>query len=484
VFRFGGRAAIYPTIADVKVCVPGWSSKRGFEGIVWLAAIAVALALLHLASIVGLHVYRGYNEGWNAYHAFALMSGGNLYPPASSFMVNNYPPLSFVLMAAMGKAGADLIVAGRVVSLLSTLVAGWAVFAIARLMAATKTEALFAASLFLAKLLATSTYVGIDDPQMLGHALGCLGFLAAIEPNRRLWLSALLLTLAVFVKHMLVIQPLALFCWFLWYDRKSALRFAVFGFLFGVLGLFLCRIRFGVNLFEMLFTPRTYQLSWLAQSLQDFLLVSFAPLGAGIYLLFRSKDSYAVLCGLYTVMAFVIGLLFDGGAGVGRNALFDAAIGGALSAALLVRQMRVPAMAFLFGLACLVPPAVAALQKAQNDWLTTGFWLQPLKQEAAQSRDDIAFVRNRPGPAMCERLTICYWAGKPAEVDAFNFVQAVETHTRREHDLTARLDARYFSTVEMTDEPRLGELHDVMAAILRNYRVVRRSNDGAMLIPR
>lgn len=483
-FRFGGRAAIYPTIANVKVCVPDWSSKRGFEGTVWLAAIAVALALLHLASIAGLHVYRDYNEGWNAYHAFALMTGGKLYPPASSFMVNNYPPLSFVVMAAAGKAGADLIAAGRIVSLLSTLVAGWAIFAIARRMAATKIEASFAVSLFLAKLLAASTYIGIDDPQMLGHALGCLGFLAAIGPNRRLWLSALLLTLSVFVKHMLVIQPLALFCWFLWYDRKNALRFAGFGILFGLLGFLLCHVCFGVNLFEVLFTPRTYQLSWLVQSLKDFLLVSFAPLGAGIYLLVRSKDRYAVLCGLYTVMAFVIGLLFDGGAGVGRNALFDAAIGGALCAALLVRQMRAPLLAFLFALACLAPPAVAALEKAQSEWLTTGFWLRPMKRETAQSRDDITFVRNRQGPAMCERLAICYWAGKAEEVDAFNFVQAIETHTRNEQDLIARLDARYFSTIEMGDEPRLGELPDVMAAISRNYRVVRRSDDSAMLIPR
>ena len=29
-----------------------------------------------------------------------------------------------------------------------------------------------------------------------------------------------------------------------------------------------------------------------------------------------------------------------------------------------------------------------------------------------------------PGPALCEMLSLCYWAGKRAEVDVFNLGQA------------------------------------------------------------
>jgi hypothetical protein len=461
-------------------------SNRWLAALTGLALLAVGLALAHLASIAGLAVQRNYNEGWNAYHALAAMTGGALYPRPPSLMIDNYPPLSFFVVAAVGKLAPDLVVAGRIVSLLSTLVVGWAVFAIARRMQADTTAALFAAALVLAKLLAASTYVGIDDPQMLGHALGCLGFLLAIgrSGTRRLAVGAFLLTLAVFVKHMLIVQPLALLIWFLWYDRKSAGLFAMFGVLFAVLGFLLCELSLGVNLLEVLFTPRLWRLSWLAQSLKDFLLVSFAPLGAGLYLLLRSRDRHAVLCGLYTLLGVVIGLVFDGGAGVGRNALFDAAIGGGLSAALLLRDMRKPVFAFLFALACLVPLAVAALEKADPSWLTIPFWFQPMKSEAALSQSQIAFLHSRPGPAMCERLALCYWAGKAAEVDMFNFVQAVETGRRKQAELIRLLDERYFLTVEIGPAPRLGELADVMAAIARNYRVVRRSGDGTMLIPR
>lgn len=464
-------------------------SDRWFIVLTWLAALVTGLALARLASIAGLDVQRNYNEGWNAYHALAAMGGGALYPRAPSMMVDNYPPLSFFVTGWLGKLIPDLVVAGRIISLLSTLIAAAAIFAIARAMAVTRIEALFAAALFLAKLLAASVYVGINDPQMLGHALGCLGFLAAIaQPpsTRRLALSALLLTLAMFVKHMLVVQPLALLIWFAWYDRKSALGFGAFGILFAALGLVLTRIALGVDLFDALATPRLYQFSWLLQSLEDFLLVSFAPLAAGLYLFVRSKDRFAVLCGLYTLLAFIIGLLFDGGAGVGRNALFDAAIGGALCAALLVHRLRLhrPVFAFVFALACLVPPLVAALENAKSTWLTRQHWLRPLENAVVQSKADVAFIRNRPGPAMCERLAVCYWAGKAPEVDAFNFVQAVRTHQRDEGELTRLVEARYFSTIEMRLQPRLADLPQVMKAITRNYRVARRTRVAMLLIPR
>ncbi len=310
-----------------------WSGPRDrlFRALVWFTAFAVALTLVRLACLASIEVPRNYNEGWNAYHALAAMNGGTLYPRAPSLFVNNYPPLSFFITGAVAKSIGDLIITGRLLSLLGTIVASGAIFVIARALGMVWIEALFATSLFLAKLMATSDYIGINDPQMLAHALGCLGFLVVVKAppmQRSLALGALLLTVAVFVKHMLVVQPLVLFVWLAIYDRQNAIRLALFGLFFALLGLLLCRIATGTNLIEVLITSRSYKLEWMLQSLWDFLLVSFAPLGAGIFLLF-SKDKRAVLCGIYTLAAFCIGLGFDGGAGVGRNALFDAAIAGA-----------------------------------------------------------------------------------------------------------------------------------------------------------
>lgn len=459
-------------------------SNRWFNLVVAIAALAVGLALLHLSSLAGFEVQQSYNEGWNAYHALAARTGKALYPTSPSLMFNNYPPLSFFVTAALGKIVPDLVTAGRIVSLLAAMVSAGAVFAIARRMGAAASESVFAAALFLAKLLAASNYIGINDPQLLGHALGSLGFLAAIARPRRTLLAALLLTLAVFVKHMLIVQPLVLLIWLVAEDRRGALRFFLFGTVFAFVGFFLCRIGLGVNLFEVLFTPREFRLSWIWPSLIDFLLVSFAPFGAGIFLLLRPNTAFERLCGLYTVLAFVIGLIFDGGAGVGRNALFDAAIASALSAALLVHRWKRPVFALLFALACLVPPGVATWQKIETSWLSRSFWLNPMAQQISETRASVAFLKAQKGPVMCEHLALCYWAGKPAQVDMFNFAQAVLAKSRDAQDLIRLLNAHYFAAVETSEKSRLEELPQVMSALARNYRPAHKSFYGVIYVPR
>ncbi len=77
-------------------------------------------------------------------------------------------------------------------------------------------EALFAALFFSAGLMLTSDYVGMDDPQMLGHAIAIGGlWLVLREPRlpRDMVGAAALFALAFFVKHNLVVLPLAVAAW-------------------------------------------------------------------------------------------------------------------------------------------------------------------------------------------------------------------------------------------------------------------------------
>ena len=447
--------------------------------LIWLAALAVALALARAAGLSGAMVALNYNEGWNAFHGQAAMTGAALYPQPPSLMTNNYPPLSFFVVGLMGRLTGDLIVAGRIVSLLSTLIAGWAVYAIARRMALGAMLAVFAAVLFLGKLLAASSYIGIDDPQMLGHALGCLGFLCVIsgvESTRRLALGALLLTCALFVKQMFVIQPLALLIWLALTNPRSAVQFAGFGVVFCAIGLGISHVT-GFDPIATLLTARSYALDWVLQSARDFLLVSFAPLAAGLYMLrkghVRKEQGFALLCGIYMALALVIGLYFSGGAGVGRNGLFDAAIAGALSAGLLAQTLR-PTRAVLFALACLVPLGIAGAERAAKP--------DPATRETA-TREDIAFLESRPGPALCEFLSYCYWAGKAGEVDAFNTVETIEAGARDEADITRLLDAKAFATIQLEHTSRFADLPAFQAALQRNYRVAAQSPNGVFWVP-
>src|SRR5579871_2818994 len=61
------------------------------------------------------------NEPWNAWFADAVLNGTPLYPSQDQLIVNNYPPLSFYITAAIAKLTGDTIVAGRLVSLASTV---------------------------------------------------------------------------------------------------------------------------------------------------------------------------------------------------------------------------------------------------------------------------------------------------------------------------------------------------------------------------
>ena len=48
-----------------------------------------------------------YSEGWHAYRADAALAGGVLYPAPDALTSNNYPPLSFYVVGALGRSGID-----------------------------------------------------------------------------------------------------------------------------------------------------------------------------------------------------------------------------------------------------------------------------------------------------------------------------------------------------------------------------------------
>jgi hypothetical protein len=93
-----------------------------------LALLHVALPLVSLGRLVPLN----YNEGWNAYHAEAVLSERPLYPDPVELFPNNYPPLSFGIIAPLGALLGDPIRAGRLVSLLSLLAIAAAIAEILR----------------------------------------------------------------------------------------------------------------------------------------------------------------------------------------------------------------------------------------------------------------------------------------------------------------------------------------------------------------
>lgn len=463
-------------------------AQRNFNLVVFATALFCALGFWRTTALLGLHVPLDPNEGWNAYHTAAAMTGGPLYPGPHSFMVNNYPPLSFYIVGVLGHFAGDNIIAGRIVSLLSLGFVAFGIFAIARRMNTERAAAAFAALWFVGGMLAFTDYVGMDDPQLLAHAVAIAGLLLLLCAPRDMFHiagAALLFVLAAFVKHNVVALPLAATAWLVLDDRRSGLRLAAFGLLFLFTGLALFQVIFGSSLLSHLVSARTYSFANLRDGLEIWLPWSAVPLiGLATLGVQRGADRHVRFCIVYASIAVVLGVGFLGGAGVDANVMFDADIALALSIALLLDRLTRGAPAFLAATCFALPLLAGAWTNADDSWNTGSYWLHPMRDEASLSRQDIAFVAAQRGPALCEMLSFCYWAHKPATVDVFNIGEQLKTGARSDAKLVGMIAAHEFSVIQIDPDSTNPLGRKAGAAIARHYRLDHTDDNGAFYLPR
>lgn len=444
-------------------------------------AVGCVLGLMHIACTIGLHVPFDPNEGWNAYFAQAAITTGSPYPAAQSAMVDNYPPLSFYVVGIVAKIVGDAVIAGRIVALAAFVALAAGIEACARTMGANRTQALFAALFFSAGLMLTSDYVGMDDPQMLGHAIAIGGlWLVLREPRlpRDMVGAAALFTIAFFVKHNLVVLPLAVAMWLALLDRRLAMTFIGSGIVFGLVGLGIFKQVFGFSMLSIIASARSYDTGAIWSGLRTWLVWSAAPL-AGVLVLFAvaRRDAQAMFCVIYATIAILAGVYFLGGAGVDANALFDADIALALCAALFLNRLPVSG-ALLYSV-----PLIVGLWSLDAEWRTGDFWLHPMAEDRAAANAEIALIKASPGPAICEMLSLCYWAGKPAVLDVFNMEQAYVTGSRSDAVLVRDIRAKRYGVVqleELVPFPLTPAVHRTLAA---NYHIARQDDDRRFFVP-
>ena len=460
-------------------------SGRAYKIVLAALAALCLLALWRVVAAAGLQVPLDPNEGWNAYHAAAAIAGGPLYPAPQSYMVNNYPPLSFYLVGAAGLLTGDNILAGRIISLLAFAAIAAGMYAAARKMGASRAASAFAPLFFAAALLLFTDYVGMDDPQLLAHAVAMGGFLLVLrEPHRveTLGLAAFAFVAAFFIKHNVVAMGGAATLWLLVSDRNSGVKLAAFGLGLLFAGLAVFHLIYGRSLLSVVDTPRAYSLALLETGASGWLAWTLVPLaGLGYLLLRHLREPPVRLCAVYAVLASVIGLAFLGGVGVDPNVLFDADIALALSAALVLDRLS-GWRAAVVAAAAVAPLFHAAA--ANEDWRDFASWLHPLGDEAATARADIAMMAHTPGATLCEMQSFCYWAGKPPAVDVFNVGQQFDTGARSDTELAGWIGARRYSVIQFDpDSPdSLGQnVHDAMA---RAYRLHHSDDFGSFWVPR
>jgi hypothetical protein len=434
-------------------------------------AFAATSLLLRDALAIGAHVPLDPSEGWNAYLAKAAMSGGPLYPQ-DGLMINNYPPLSFYIVGALSRITGDPIVAGRLVSLISFFALCGSIIAILREMGSDVLSTLFA-SLFLAvSLLAASGYVAMNDPQLLGHALQLAGLSLLLPSRRDAVAAALLMAAGLFVKHNLLALPLAASLWLMLQDRKDAMRFVLSMVSFCLAGLVAARLFLGVDLIGALAVPRHLATANAVAGFGQFLRWSGAALIVTAGMIFDWHSAALRLAILYAGFALGLGGVFAFSDGMDMNIFFDAAIALSLGAGLalvhLPKRWAGPLALFV--------AAPVALYLAQTHRQMNFAYSEAFAREAPL---DIGFIEVHRGPALCQNLTLCFWAEKGEPVDFFNLSQAYLTGARSDAELAHRFDRQYFGSIVVNSLTALNpHLKDAMLA---RYRVVHEDDNGVFL---
>jgi hypothetical protein len=477
----------------------GRDSRRWTDGDRALLVIAAALflfcapALLRAALTVPVRAPLDYNEGWNAYHTDAAFSPRGLYPDPPRLFFTNYPPLSFVIVGAAARATGDAIVAGRIISLLSFGASVVVLFYAARRMQCGRAESAFGAALFAAYMLTFSSYVGVDDPELLAHAIqgaGLLLLLRAPRTTARLVCAAGLLSLGVFVKLNAFALPIAAAVWLLMVDRTSGRRLIAAGAALGIAGAMLCVLVFGPRFLAEVFAARAYSSADVARCALRWVIRMPVFIAALIVLVRRKRDDPDVLlCAVYAVIATVSGLLLLGGAAVDWNVMFDSNEAFCLSASLALHRLRPasvqvarPRQLALAG-AYIVVLLLGTIIGGRREWASSTYWLTPRRTAESDAARDIEFLRAANGPAFCEELALCYWAGKPQEVDLFNLEQRIRLGSRTADEVLSLVEWQYFGAIQLP--PGRSYFDDRFAGVLsKAYTVDHVSRYGLFFVRR
>jgi hypothetical protein len=439
-------------------------------------AFASATLLLRDGMALGLRVPLDPNEGWNAYHTLAAMTGGALYP--HGFMVNNYPPLSFYIVGLLGKSLGDFIIAGRLVALVAFLAVAMGLMALLRQLGGEVLHGIFAGLLFAAGLLIASDYVAMDDPQLLGHALQIEALLLLLRQKPAVFPAALLLAAGLFVKQNLIALPLAALIWLCWENWRQALFLALYGLGFCAAGLAAIHIGLGVNLFAELAAPRIWSMANATAALTHYLSWAGLPLLLTALLgWYGRRDAWMRFAAMYAAIALALGAGFSAGDGVDANIFFDLDIAMALTAGLAFS--RVPQR--WHGLLALAYAAPLALFLAENFHDGNFGYTEGFQRQAPA---DISLVAIARGPALCEQLSLCYWAAKPAAVDVFNMSEQFQTGARRPEGLAQLIKSRQFGVIQVDSLNPFSLGPKVRQALEAAYRVHHIDDNGVFLVPR
>lgn len=472
-----------------------------------LSLLGLALILTAYPLIRAFFDYEvDFNEGWNGYFQLRAIAGEPLYSGYPPFFANNYPPLSFYLVGAVGKLVGDPVLAGRLVSLAALAAIAAACGEVVRSAGGSKWERLLAVTTCLLLFAAFATdYLGMDDPQLLGQAFAAWALaihLGAAPSVRRTLLTAGLTAISVMTKHNLLLVPLLISADVVLRGstRTRAAWFAS-GIALALLAAGLLYASSGSAPFRMIFAPRSWEVDRAFLFTVEILARYQAPIavvGAGLYAARRRWPAKLILT--YLIAAIAVGAAWSGGAGTDINVFFDISIAlaiGAGIAALGLRERGIsPRSLALFALLANAGVLFFAPQALGRFGVDVA---GEMPDRARLFAEDAAWLRAKSGPVLCQSQLLCLRSGKPMFYDSFNATQAMRFGALPKDTLTGMLARREIAVVQISDLPArtpndppgvqayparfVNFEDDVFEALDRYYRVERVGVSGRFYVP-
>lgn len=482
-----------------------------FAGLV--LACAISLALGNLISI-GFSFEKNYNEGWNVYNAQRLIDHQLIYDD-NYWRINNYPIFSFLAVAGINLLVNNLLLSGRIIALASFFSIGVLAAAAVRCFGGDRADTVFGGGCALGFCyLVAPGWVAVDDPQTLGEALMLAGLVSYIRrPSDGLSLlpTALAVTLGVFVKHNLIAIPLAITVDIairsprllpIWLACCASLIAGCLAVTYLVAG---------GSFFEHLLSPRIFTWHSARYHLAKYLRLGEFPLA--VMLLFPrsifTRDRSVLAA--YGIISISSAAMFSGFEGASYNMFQDAAVFLGIAAGITLQELRkrdiaaeaAPITKLALGVAplLLAQPILARSPQAIAQAFHVGDTLENIRRAERSFLDEVEYISQKRGPAICESLLLCYQAGQPFVLDPFNSRQLILAGRLNQNELIRRLAAKEFAVVQLRsdicDDPKAASCHilhhrrkfsrftdEVLYAVDRYYRIDWRARDGTFYAPR
>ena len=308
------------------------------------------------------------------------------------------------------------------------------------------------------------SYVGMNEPQLLGEAImafGFLGFLISRSNDRGYIVPILVMALAGFVKHNIIAMPLTALLWLALHRRREAVKCSCVAVIAIGTGIAICYALFGRDFFLNALSPRHYSVKSAVRSFGDLEWVSVGLVACLYNAWACRRDGNVQLCSCLIAIALGSYFLQRGGAGVDMNAQFDLVIAVAMGLGVaftqvsrwpIARDLRLEQSQAILLLALCVRLLVSKQLQPVRLVFDRRFRNEIAMREQAMT-DSVQHVREVPGDVLCPPL-LSYRAGKPFAVDAFNAQQRILAGALPKDAITGRVAAGTLTIMEVDKRTR------------------------------